>query len=162
MDSDTPKSIEDLDKILEQQKQKRGLEYKQSKWLFALSIFFGGPHLSYGIGTFPDLVENDKAFWKLLSIGLLIYAVFGAGLYLIFIKNGTSEYSRPYLAIAGVISFLVIRILLGVFIYKKMKKVFPNGKGLLMQSVFFLFSFRLIAILTVILGLYFLYFLNKL
>lgn len=53
-----PKTLEDLDKILENQKQNRIKEYNKRKWLFVLF-----PRLTWGISTFPDLINKDKKFW---------------------------------------------------------------------------------------------------
>ena len=62
---ETPQSLEELDKIIESQEQSREIEYEKRKWLFAIS---GLSHLlfSFGINTFPDLIEKDKDFWKIL------------------------------------------------------------------------------------------------
>jgi len=69
---DSPKSLEELDKIIESQKQHREIEYERRKWLFAISGF---SHLSFGINTFPDLIEKDKDFWKILPVVWLIFVV---------------------------------------------------------------------------------------
>jgi len=71
-----PKTLEDLDKIIENQSKNRIQEYNRRKWLSVLS-----PYLTWGIGAFPDLINKDKKFWVVYIIILIV-----AGLLLLILR----------------------------------------------------------------------------
>ena|SRR3989344_6618351 len=158
---DTPKSLEELDKIIQNQKQHREVEYERRKWLFTISGF---SHLSFGIFTFPDLIEKDKDFWKILPFVWLIFGVL-VGIVLLLIR-GTNTPDYIPLAFIPVI-FLLIRFFLGIYAYRRIKVAFPNYE---MGSIKFilrflipydLINFRIISLLVISFGLLILYLLSK-
>ena len=161
---ETPQSLEELDKIIESQKQSREIEYEKRKWLFAIS---GLSHLSFGINTFPDLIEKDKTFWKLLPFIWLVFGVLGVSfLFLIGEKNLSIQTKFPLLALIP-ITFLLIRALIGIYVYTRIKKDFPDDRTgrikFLLQFIFpyDLINFRIISLLVIAFGLLILYLLSK-
>ncbi|KKS05046.1 hypothetical protein A2W45_01630 [Candidatus Curtissbacteria bacterium RIFCSPHIGHO2_12_41_11] len=158
---DSPKSLEELDKIIESQKQHREIEYERRKWLFAISGF---SHLSFGINTFPDLIEKDKDFWKILPVVWLIFVVLIGSVFLLIRETNTPDYIP--LAFIPVI-FLVLRLFLGIYAYQRIKIAFPDYE---MGSIKFilrflipydLINFRIISLLVIAFGLLILYLLSK-
>ena len=82
---ESPKSLEELNKVLEEKEQERVKDYNKSKWSAAGSLF-GNPYQvfrSYGIFAYPDLIKKDRKFWNKVGFLLLIAALLaGIAIYL--------------------------------------------------------------------------------
>lgn len=150
-----PKNIDDLDKIIDQQKKQRELEYQTTKWLF-----FANPRLPWGIVTFFDLIKKDKRFWLLSFISFFLLMFFDVSLFFLI-----DERIFWFIIIIQVIFGYIFSLIVKAVFYGRMKKSFPKDKSLFAKALSFPFDFKLIAIVrltsVVLLGLFLWYLFNK-